>query len=413
MLSSYPVRLERRTVWVLASIFMLALVLRLAAIWAMSAPPDRDALQYHSIAVNLLTGHGYAIHPDIPTSLRPPVYPVFLAAIYGITGVDYHAVLLVQALLNAAMVFPVFFLGWKLAQSMPVALIGALLFALHTSFEIVTRLYAENILIPLSIAFVMLMPQIWCAGGHWYAVAAGLVAGVMGLTKPEFAFLGVATLLLGWFWIPLHSGRRLLWLVMGVSLLLTGVWQWRNMEVQDAGQVEIEHVTLLRAYYPAFSGTWWWPATDMRALEQMRDEGWEFLASHPDSDALREELLGLVMAHPFMAAKLMLSRELILWASPPVGSSMLADISAVLKWAALLAQYAFVLLAFATLALCLRDRRELFSFLVLAAYMTVVYGLVHAIRRYGYAFVPELCMLAAWGAWLLWCRLWGGRRGNS
>ena len=92
----------------LISIFFNALFLRLTVIYYFSSPPQSDAKEYHSIALNLISGYGYSLEPGRPTTKRPPLYPLFLASIYTLLNPDYRKALYVQAILHSILVFPIF-----------------------------------------------------------------------------------------------------------------------------------------------------------------------------------------------------------------------------------------------------------------------------------------------------------------
>src|SRR6266487_2723054 len=132
----------------LVLLFLVAVVVRMAAIQWLAEPPQRDELDNHRIAVNLIEAKGYAVDPGHPTTYLPPVYPVFIASMYAIFGKDYRVIWYAQALLNASLVFLIFSLGW-MVFSETVGLLAAGIFALYPSYEIVTTLYRENLLIPI------------------------------------------------------------------------------------------------------------------------------------------------------------------------------------------------------------------------------------------------------------------------
>lgn len=392
-----------RVGYALGMIVLLALGLRIGAVLAMGGPPEKDALQYHSIAANLVAGHGYAITPDVPTSLRPPVYPLFLTAIYAMVGTDYHVVLYVQALLHALLVLPLFLLARRLSGSHRVGLLTAGLFAVHPSFEVVSRMYAENLLVPLLLAFLFLMHRALSGeSGHTaYAVVAGIVAGLLGLTKPEYGLLGLGAWMLALVW-PAARRRWKAWAtVLLVSLLVFSAWQIRDLALGSSEEKHLGSETFLFANCPAIDGEGWWSLTDMSRMERQRAVCHTYLDAHA-GELKGISLLQLWRQHPWPMAKLVLNRMLILWFSPPVGSSHLAAVSPVLSRLAFAGNAVFVLFALAGLLHLLSTRPELFSWLAVVVYMTVVYGLLHAIRRYGYPFVPELCLLAAWGAIMLY-----------
>jgi len=302
-------------------------------------------------------------------------------------------------------------LALRISGSAVVGWIAAGLFSVLTSFEIVTRLYAENMLILLMLAFVIVIYRMLSHVTHRgrYAVAAGVLAGLMGLTKPEFAMLGMATFLFALLWRSTRTYWRL-WLMLSiVSLLVVGGWQMRSFNVPPSGQ-SFANETLIFSNCPALLGDGLWAVTDMARLEQQRER------CHRELDALpREQLVAKVrqiwLDDPLMMIKLIVNRVLILWVSPPVGSSALAALSPLVVWVALLGQYLIVALALAAMLTGFSGRKEMFPFLLVVVYMTVIYGLLHSIRRYGYPFAPELCIMFSCGLLMLYDK-WKKRKGE-
>ncbi len=386
-------------------VFLIALAIRIVVVTEMGAPPIKDALQYHTIAVNLLAGNGFSFIPGEPTSMRPPAYPLFLALIYAAFGTDYHYALYVQALLSALLIIPLFYLGQRLTRSALVALTACVFFALHTSFEIVGRLYSENILIPLALLFVILGFRLLRhhQANYSLAILCGTVTGIMGLTKPEFSLLGLCFFLVAVFFPGLrHKWKEFLVVALLPIFMATG-WQLRDSMAVDNGQKDFAKQALFFSNYPAFNGSWWWDVTDMDALERERLDASSYMGKFSDAE-LRRQLDRALLEHPFSMLKLVASRILILWVSPPVGSSAIASHWHDGKWLVLILKYCFV--GAALLMLLSRYRNEaLLPILVLFLYMTAVYGLIHSIRRYGYPFVPELCLLASWAFYYAWGQL--------
>lgn len=78
----------------LAFIFVLALGLRLAYNLTIERGyvPLHDAAEYNNMALHLLNEHCLCIYPHIPTTVRPPLYPLFMAGVYLVSGYDpFHA----------------------------------------------------------------------------------------------------------------------------------------------------------------------------------------------------------------------------------------------------------------------------------------------------------------------------------
>ncbi len=391
-----------RIVLALACIIGLGLILRLIAVWQLGEPPGEDALEYHSIAVNLLSSFEYAFIPGHPTTFRGPAYPSFLAGIYGLSGIDYHNALILQALFHTGMIVAVFFLTVSLSQSVNAGLLASLLFALNPSFEITSRLYAENLSIILTFFFLWSTYRLLCCKTACLlpVIIAGVCAGLLGLTKPELSLLAPFMLVLCLLWKAARGHWKNCAIVAAISMLIIGSWQLRNYNIQETsgkGQADYLTWTLLDGfYYPAHTGSWWWPVTDMKEFEAEFSQYRKYEHSQPDKSLLVKELREKIRRNPIGFMKLCVSNILILWASPPVGSSFLGNISPVLKWAALAGKWIFILLALGMLALTLPKQYKLLPFLAIFLYWTGVYALIIARRRYGYPLIAEECVLVAW-----------------
>ena len=96
---------------VLHAALVLGLVLRAAIFWHTPGLGLEivDGQHYVALARNILDGHGFAIVPGQPTSIRPPLFPGVLAGIFAVAGPsNLQAVRLVQiiiALLSTALVY--------------------------------------------------------------------------------------------------------------------------------------------------------------------------------------------------------------------------------------------------------------------------------------------------------------------
>lgn len=395
---------HRLTLFTLLSVFVIALALRLASIWAFSNPPEKDALQYHQLALNQLAGYGHALEPGRPTTLRPPLYPLFLAGIYALTGQDYRHALYVQAILHASLVFPLFWLGFRVSGCISVGILAAGLFAVHTSFEIVSGLYRENITIVLVVFFLWNLYEGCKQPQKGRFIVAGIISGLLGLTNPVFIPISLGLFFFSLLCANCRSLAKLLFVQSVVSIVIITPWLIRNQMILDRGQEALNHHVILYGYYPAFTDEWWWPVSDMTELEGKRERASYFLSQNDEGWDLWSKLRSKILAHPLGVAKLAISRILILWISPPVGTSLLRSYSSFLSSTGLVVQYFFVFLGLVTLGWKFFKQSEILTFAVFALYVTAVYALTHSIRRYGYPLVPQMCLFFAWGAFDLWRR---------
>jgi hypothetical protein len=385
-------------------IFLAAFFLRLAVVLSLGVPPEKDGLQYHRIALNQLAGYGHALEPGKPTTMRPPLYPLFLAGIYALTGADYRHALYAQAIFHSLLVFPLFWMGFLISNRVSIGILSAGLFSVHTSFEIVSRLCRENITVILVVMFLWSVYEGCREPKVRKFVVAGLLSGLLGLTNPVFMPLGTVLFLASLFWVKSRKFAKLLFIQALISMLIITPWLIRNQMVPDRGQEKHINSTLLYGYYPAFTDKWWWPVTDMVTLEKERGKASCFFASQVHGRDMSSELRGKILSHPFGTVKLAISRILILWVSPPVGTSLLKSYSPFLSSTGLVLQYFFVFSGLAVLACKLPQRPELLVFAVLTLFLTGIYAIIHAIRRYGYPLTPQMCIFFAWGVLDLWRR---------
>src|SRR5579862_5888117 len=74
----------------LTVIFLLALGLRVFynLTVARNYVPIHDAADYNAMAIHLLNEGCLCITPHVPTTVRPPLFPLFLAGVYLLTGAD-------------------------------------------------------------------------------------------------------------------------------------------------------------------------------------------------------------------------------------------------------------------------------------------------------------------------------------
>jgi len=101
----------------IGSRFFLILALILRVIWAVGAPQwdpklrasERwgDAQSYHLLAESILRGQGLE-RDGQPTAFRPPVYPIFLAALYLLLGSSPLVLRCVQSLLGVLTVYLIY-----------------------------------------------------------------------------------------------------------------------------------------------------------------------------------------------------------------------------------------------------------------------------------------------------------------
>jgi len=142
-------------------ILLLALFVRVA--WLLRFPTDPiapvDAEGFHLLAANMLAGRGFAIgweSPFCPTTVRTPLYPLFVAGSYIALGMEPARVLPVQLLLEVLTTALMMRLGCDLGGRR-VGLWAGLLYACNGTTQRYTGyLLSEALLLPLLTASVWL-----------------------------------------------------------------------------------------------------------------------------------------------------------------------------------------------------------------------------------------------------------------
>jgi hypothetical protein len=392
---------------VLCTIFLIALLIRMTVVYYLEAPPAKDALQYHTIAINQLQGYGHALEPGKPTSLRPPLYPLVLAALYALTGVDYRHALYAQAVAHALLVFPIFWLGSRISGRFWVGILSASVFGVHPSFESVSQLLRENLTTALVVLFLCSMYAALDKPDYKKFALAGVLAGMLALTNPVFVPLGVTCVLFCMLTKENRARYKMFLVPALISILIITPWIIRNKFIHENQQEQHLKLTVIYGYYPAFTGKWWWPVQNMTELEHERELARAFIAQHGDNKSLIEDLRSKIMTNPLGAVKLAFNRTVLLWASPPVGTSFLKSYSMTLADLVLYLNWIFVILGIGGLCWYCRKDKKLLVFVFMALYLTAVYAVTHSIRRYGFPLVPQLCLFFVLGIYALYLKYKG------
>lgn len=392
--------------WPLVVLFLVAVLLRLAAIHWLAGTPQRDELDNHRLAVNLLAGEGYAVTPGHPTTYLPPVYPAFIASVYALSRPDYRIVWYVQAALNASLVFLLFNLG-RVLFSESVGYLAAGAHALHPSFEVVTTLYRENLLILLLVALCYCLVRGIKESRSGLFFLAGGVTGLLVLTNSIYLFLPLSIIAGASLDRRLRPCLRRLLVVALVPVVMWLPWQARNsLHPESHAEADAyKHLALMFGHYPVFSGDFWWTLSDMRRLEAEREQARGFLRQREQADVGRtveerlardsRELIDRILHRPFAYLRFVVNRDLILLVSPLPGSSALREWHPAVSWVAFGGNVLFVGISTLFLLRMYQLDATVYPFIVVLTYLLIVYGLIHAIRRYGYALEPMWCVFGS------------------
>jgi 4-amino-4-deoxy-L-arabinose transferase-like glycosyltransferase len=382
------------------------------------SPDDRD---YIGIATHLHdsylapSGHWF----DVGLR-RPPVYPLFLRAVFDVFGEHYAAVVGVQLVFSVATVALVYWLA-GLLLTRRLALLAAFLLAIDpASIVFGNQMLTETLfafLLTLALALTVVAMR---RADTMIAAAAGLVIGLAVLTRPVAAYL---PLVLAPAIVLVVGARRRRSLVLTGALVLgfavpTGGWIVRNLHATGVGTIS------------TIEGYNMWHYRAVGALEETGEKPWDARAIaeaqlaphvHAGDNAAqisRAQLrvgLDILAAHPVEAAKSWGRGELRLLLGParmetailltgqPVARRpwlhVLVIVSALITVLTLLAASGSLIgLLVGRIAV-----RELWILVAAAVYLVAVSGGPEAYSRFRVPVVPLLVVLAAAG--FRWRRL--------
>lgn len=209
-----------------------------------------DTASYEKPALALLHGGNFSVdrhHPDQPEVGRTPGYPLFIAVIYAIFGEAHAPILLVQIIISALTLVPVFLIG-KALWTPRVALFGCALFSLDwVAFLTSQMILSETLFVFLYFVAMLGAVRIMTSerGLVPWALITGLALAAATLTRPVTLYLILPFVL--WIVVYVLVNRRNYKQTAAIALLVSiplvaGVmgWQVRNQLV--AGTYEISNV---------------------------------------------------------------------------------------------------------------------------------------------------------------------------
>lgn len=219
--------MKRRLLFLL----IFALLLRLYFVFVYPQfPVSADAMRYDTLGWNLASGNGFTNETGKAELCRPPGYPFFLAAIYGVFGHSYPWVRFFQVLLSILTLLPIFLLT-KDIFGKETALLALLIASFYPPFISYNGiLYTETILTFFIVLFTYLF---LCAARlkRWlFCIVLGVIGGYAVLLRADFIFV----FLLPFLALAVIHYRRDLKKIICVILIASLViapWTIRNYRV--------------------------------------------------------------------------------------------------------------------------------------------------------------------------------------
>ncbi len=195
-----------------------------------------DERDYDTLALNLVRHRQFAFVPGEPTSLRPPLYPAALAAIYSVAGErNYTAVRILQAILGTLSVWMIFVLARNLYDERT-GIVAAVIFACYPSLVATTGLVLTETLFTFFLcAGCLLVQQALSKGGYGWFAALGAILALGALTRSVLWLFPPVLLVFMLTAGPRREvGRRFLQAMTAILAfaLVIAPWAYRNTRLQ-------------------------------------------------------------------------------------------------------------------------------------------------------------------------------------
>ena len=197
--------------------------------------PIIDEQHYTQIARSLLDGHGFAWGSGDPTSMRPPLYPAFVAAIWSAAGRNnYQAIRIVQIGLSVATAYLVFLLGRELFSARSGRLAAAVVWLYPSLIFFDVTILTETLYTCLLLIFTLLVVRLVDVPRPATAALAGVALGLTCLTRSSLWPLPFVLCPLLLFVIRGPMIRRVAATacLFAASAAVIGPWAVRNTRLQ-------------------------------------------------------------------------------------------------------------------------------------------------------------------------------------
>lgn len=399
----------------LTSVTLVAVLVRLAAIFAFGDRIEETVYEYDQIAHNIVAGEGfsfdmYGSNPVSPTAWMAPVYPYLLAGYYKLFGNNLTGMAVIQALAGGITCLLVGLCGSAIAGS-GIGLISAVIFALYPEMILLPlKFVAESWLLLWTMLIFWLGIKYNETRKRWMIVVCGILCGVAALTRVSALAYPIG--LMFWFLVKGRFSRRLL-TDSALLLLLTAAtiapWTVRNCMVMDKFVLIRTNfwVNAWRGNFPGATGTA--RNTDKILQDLALDPEYRKIIDpmlQGDEISREETYKKLAVQHiaedPLRYIGLSLRRLFYFWTLDPT-HPMTGHLLYWLPWVLLVLLSMFG-------AYTARSLWYDYSFwYLLFVITTVIYSLMLVLPRYRIPLIPGLMLLAASGVHHLVRKLrWSG-----
>ncbi len=441
-----PIACSRRTGRILLVLVIAALALRMILIVGLHRWRQPGAMEHAFIAQQIVE-QGQFNFSDFgyfgSSSVQSPPYPLLLAGLFRIFGIDspaaYFAALTINAIVGALTVWLIFAMARAVGAGQNVALLAAGLFVIWpTQVYAVSHAQAISLITAAVCAMILLFYSAVRTGRSAPWIGFSLIGTLAALTEPvllpPMALTGI--LILFWRSLPVAARLRNAAILLGAAIVVIGPWTVRNRLVH--GQwIPIKStfwVNVWKGNNPSATGTdrlamrpemrkalrgQLFGLSDELAVDPDFDRGRQYATLTPGQlaelngrpDAQREALFAKwskrwISENPGEYLRLCLIR---------LGKSLWVDLDNPKSWNWTVITSRSILLAMTVigLPLALWRRWSLGYPLLIAGACLLTYTLTIAAARFALPLEPmQLCLTALVVCWA-WDALRGGRRGGG
>ncbi len=221
-------------------------------------PPFSDGQGYVTIAENMLDGNGFSRNegpPYISDTKRVPIYPLYLAATFALTGGAWWLAALLQTLMSAALVLIVYNVADKLFGK-PAAFFAGLIVTIYPfGIFLSSQLLAETLFTVLLFSGFLFFIRSFTEAPYRNILVAGILFGLATLVKPAGQY--IPFLLVPFIALGHRRIQRLLYPLAFIACFLVVISPWivRNYHASGVATLSYEanilfdlHLAGYRAY---------------------------------------------------------------------------------------------------------------------------------------------------------------------
>jgi len=196
-----------------------------------------DGISYNGYATAIVQNNDWLTNPDFTGDYRPPAYPILIACIYSIFGIEnFVAVYIMQAIISTLTCFYVYKFSRKIFNN-KAALLSLIWSGLYIfNFKYTGFLLRETLIFFLLIIFFYYLYLYLTDNQHkkqnnWLSIVFYFL---LIHTDPRYLFFLPFLLLLFIIYQPIWIGLKKYLFFLGISLLLMVPWTIRNYVAYDA-----------------------------------------------------------------------------------------------------------------------------------------------------------------------------------